>query len=106
MPIQELMTKANLRANLIAWLKTKDPSEHYDYRNSDTCALAQFFRENGYPGCWVGSYSVNIGTGPNYEEVMALPEGWDEAAMGNAFWFQKHSRTFGRMLKRVQRLPE
>jgi hypothetical protein len=30
---------------LIAWLKTKDPKERYNYMNCSACLLAQFYRD-------------------------------------------------------------
>lgn len=78
-------------SSLIDWLKTKDPTEKYEYLDNHICLHAQYFQHKGIELSVLGaSFYIIQGMKRQY-----FTDQWKETAQG-------HPRTFGAALARAQ----
>lgn len=104
------MPKADVlsTASLIEWLEQKPADGSYDYMKPYSCLLAQYFREKGFDGVYVGpGYFV---CGERFFRGDKLPEGWEGIAVGESSFITRVTRgrsaewTYGKALERAKAL--
>lgn len=86
-------------ADVLAWARTKHPSEGYDYGDNDNCALCQFLRETGRASePSVGGLTWSEWRGKSLLYSRPIPIPLNTALIG---------ATFGNLVQRIEALcPE
>jgi hypothetical protein len=78
------LDQSTLRAQFIAWLNTKDPTEYYSWSNPHKCACGQFAASFGQTIDW-------------FNDARSQTDRWMELNAAA----RKHPRNFGHLLYRL-----
>lgn len=79
------------KEKLIAWLRTKDPNEEFEYDNTQECCICQYIKAQGFSGVNAGGNYVRVNNSFAPEGIAYLPE-WRNALI---------SKTFGEVLEKL-----
>lgn len=97
-PQQEVVLEPFSLEDIIAWLRTKEPTEHYCYTEMENCLLGQYVHERG--GQLVASKTLfdtpHYAIGPHTLEAVPMWETW----LGNVVVNGAHD--FGAALRRAE----